>query len=154
MYHFHAKGRSVPVQDWVSFWNPLRLMELAAPFYRQVSACDRILRPGRADDAPHFRPGDRVRVRSAAEILSTLDMDGRLEGTPFLNVMMPLIGAAGTVLTVMPSACVVLEFVPDRRSVWKTEWLAMDGPVADLAPRAEAAARTRLAALAADYPGL
>ncbi|MBP2159804.1 MULTISPECIES: hypothetical protein [Asticcacaulis] len=152
MYHFPDRGRNVPVQDWMSFWNPFRLMDLAQPFYKNMSACDRILRPGRADEAPSFQPGDKVRVRSAAEILSTLDMTGRLNGAPFLNVMMPLIGAAGTVQTVMPSAMVVLEFGAGGYWAWKTDWLALDGPAPQLAQRAEEAARRRLAALAADYP--
>jgi hypothetical protein len=157
MYHFFDKSRSVavpvPVQDWKSFWNPLRLMALAVPFYRIGSAGDHILRPRKTYEAPHFNAGDKVRVRSAAEILSTLDMTGRLEGTPFSNGLMPLIGAAGTVLTVLPSDTVVLGFGSDMRSAWKTEWLMLDGPVPHLAARAEEAARRRLAALAADYPG-
>jgi len=152
MYHFPHRGRNVPVQDWMSLWNPLRLMDLTQPFYKDISACDRILRPGRVDEAPGFQAGDKVRVRSATEILSTLDMSGRLNGAPFLNVMVPLIGAAGTVRTVMPYAMVVLEFGAGGYWAWKTEWLASDGPAPRLAPRAEEAARRRLAALAADYP--
>jgi hypothetical protein len=152
MYHFPDRGRNVPVQDWMSFWNPLRLMELTQPLYKNVSACDRVLRPGRADEAPSFQSGEKVRVRSATEILSTLDMSGRLNGAPFLNVMMPLIGAAGTVKAVMPYATVVLEFGAGGYWAWKTEWLASDGPAPQLAPRAEEAARRRLAALAADHP--
>lgn len=153
MYHFHDRSRIVPSQDWKSFWNPLRLVALAAPLYRIASAGDHILRPRKTDDSPLFHAGDKVRVRSAAEILSTLDMSGRLEGMPFSNGMMPFIGATGTVLAVLPSARAVLDFGLGRPSEWKTEWLTPDGPVPHLAQRAEGAARTRLAALAADYPG-
>ena len=151
MYHFHDRGRAVPVQDWKSFLSPMRLMTLVSPF-RNTSAGDHILRPRKPDDAPQFNIGDRVRVRSAAEILSTLDMSGRLGGVPFGNSMMPLIGAVGTVTRVAPFAAVVLEFAPDMRSEWKTEWLAHDGQAPILTRRAEEAARRRLAELAADYP--
>jgi hypothetical protein len=152
MHHFSDRGRAVPVRDWKSFWNPLRLAALTSPVRDSTSAGDHILRPRRRNDVPNFKAGDRVCVRSAAEILSTLDMSGRLDGTPFLNGMMPLIGAVGTVSAVVPSAVVVLEFTPNMpRSEWKAEWLVLDGSAPVLAPRAEEAARKRLASLAADY---
>lgn len=153
MYHFPDRHRGVPVQDWKSFWSPLRLMALTSHARNGASAGDHILRPRKGDNAPMFRTGDKVRVRSAAEILSTLDMSGRLEGTPFANGMMPLIGAVGTVLTVVSSAAVVLEFAQGKPFEWKTEWLMADGPAPHLAQRGEDAARRRLAALAADYRG-
>ena len=153
MYHFPDRSRIVPVQDWKSFWSPSHLFALASQFHKITSPGDNILRPGKADEAPRFAAGDRVRVCSAAEILSTLDMDGRLDATPFSIGLMPLIGVAGTVRTVLPSAKVVLEFGSDMWSVWKTEWLTPDGPVPHLAARAEEAARKRLASLAADYAG-
>jgi hypothetical protein len=42
-----------------------------------------------ADKRP-LRPGDVVEVRSAAEILATLDSDAALEGMPFMPEMVPL----------------------------------------------------------------
>ena len=41
---------------------------------------------------PRFTRGDVVLVRSAREILSTLDADGMLEGLPFMPEMLPYIG--------------------------------------------------------------
>ena len=153
MYHFPDRGRGVPVQDWKSLWSPLRVMALTSSLRNSASAGDHILRPRKGDEAPLFQAGDRVRVLSAAEILSTLDMSGRLDGTPFANRMMPLIGAVGTVLNVVSSAAVFLEFASGQCSEWKTEWLMPDGPAHSMTPRAEEAARKRLAALAADYRG-
>jgi len=39
-----------------------------------------------------FRTGDRVVVRSPAEILATLDMDGTLDGLPFMAEMLESCG--------------------------------------------------------------
>lgn len=39
-----------------------------------------------------FRAGDHVEVRSAAEILSTLDDSGTLDGVPFMPEMLPFVG--------------------------------------------------------------
>ena len=39
-----------------------------------------------------LRPGDVVEVRSAAEILATLDRDGALEKMPFMPEMVTHIG--------------------------------------------------------------
>jgi hypothetical protein len=43
-------------------------------------------------DMPGFRPGDVVRVRSAAEILSTLDDEASLGGMPFMPEMLKHVG--------------------------------------------------------------
>lgn len=40
----------------------------------------------------HLRPGSLVQVRSEAEILSTLDPEGRLGGLPFMPEMLPYCG--------------------------------------------------------------
>ena len=36
-----------------------------------------------------LRPGDMVRVRTAEEILATLDDEGTVEGIPFMPEMIP-----------------------------------------------------------------
>ena len=42
-------------------------------------------------DNKRLRPGDVVRVRSAREILATLDDDGTVDGIPFMPEMLPYI---------------------------------------------------------------
>lgn len=49
-------------------------------------------RPGDQTDAPTLMPGDLVEVRSAAEILLTLDEKGRLESLPFMPEMLKFCG--------------------------------------------------------------
>lgn len=41
---------------------------------------------------PAYRRGDRVRVRSAEEILATLDADGSIDGMPFMPEMLQYAG--------------------------------------------------------------
>ena len=45
-----------------------------------------------AVQATSFRAGDHVEIRSAAEILSTLDDFGMLDGVPFMPEMLPFVG--------------------------------------------------------------
>ena len=51
--------------------------------------------PAMTTDHPHvlgLRPKEQVRVRSAAEIFSTLDDDGTLDGLPFMPEMLKYCG--------------------------------------------------------------
>jgi hypothetical protein len=52
-----------------------------------------------------LRRGDTVEVRSAAEILATLDEHGRLEGVPFMPEMLPYLGRRYTVAARVERAC-------------------------------------------------
>lgn len=122
----------------------------------------------RGADAPkRFRSGEWVEVRSAAEILPTLDADGRLEGLPFMPEMARLCGTRLRVFRPAEKTCVegfglrrmkravLLEDVRcDGAShdgcergclmFWKTAWLKPSGetgPVLDAASEADAMAR-------------
>ncbi len=124
----------------------------------------------RAPDV-HFHSGDAVRVRSAVEILASLDMDGTLDGLPFMPEMVQLIGQPARVFRRADRTCVEghglrgmkdVVFLDQRRCdghahdncqrdclmFWKEAWLAPDGPVLTPTPRAEMAARETLLNLA------
>ena len=65
--------------------------------------------PGRASESASSRSyytGDQVVVRSATEILGTLDADGMLEGVPFMPEMVPYIGRRMTVHKRADRTCV------------------------------------------------
>lgn len=112
-----------------------------------------------------FRPGDVVEVRPAAEILATLDAEGRLDGLPFMPEMLALIGRHLTVATRIEGICdtagdgglrrmrgaVFLDGVrcdgaahggcqAECRLYWKDAWLRKPGEAAPAA--AAEAART------------
>ena len=55
---------------------------------------------------PAFRPGDRVTVRPAAEILATLDAGGACAGLPFMPEMMPYIGREFVISRKLEKTCV------------------------------------------------
>jgi hypothetical protein len=52
-----------------------------------------------------LRRGDLVEIRPAAEILATLDLDGCLEGVPFMPEMLRYVGARFTVEARVERAC-------------------------------------------------
>lgn len=124
---------------------------------------------GNAPAAPevHFHSGDTVRVRSAVEILASLDMDGTLDGLPFMPEMVPLIGQSARVFRRADRTCVEghglrgmkdVVFLDQQRCdghahdncqrdclmFWKEAWLAPEGPALTPTPRAEMAARETL----------
>lgn len=53
-----------------------------------------------------LRPGDRVEVRSPAEILATLDADGTLDGLPFMPEMVRFCGQRFSVFRRVEKTCV------------------------------------------------
>jgi hypothetical protein len=57
-------------------------------------------------DTRRFRVGDHVSVRSAADILSTLDADGTLDGLPFMPEMLDWCGKPFRVLRRVEKTCV------------------------------------------------
>jgi hypothetical protein len=113
-----------------------------------------------------------VRVRSAVEVLSTLDAQGRLEGLPFMPEMIPYLGRTLTVRRRADQTCVEglglrglprAVFLEDARCdgaahdgcqrrcalMWKEAWLRPAGaPAPAMDPAAEAEARLRLAGFA------
>ena len=128
------------------------------------------------DAVEHFYSGDAVRVRSAVEILSTLDMDGKLEGLPFMPEMVALIGAQARVQRRADRTCVEgfglrgmkdAVFLEKARCdgsahdgcqrdclmFWKDAWLAPADTSVAPSPRAEEAARQRLLELATRNEG-
>ena len=65
----------------------------------------------RADAGPErpFRVGARVAIKSAAEILATLDMNGRHEGLPWMPQMVDLCGESATIVKWVTSSCMPSE---------------------------------------------
>lgn len=122
-----------------------------------------------------LRRSDRVQVRSAAEILATLDADGALEAVPFMAEMVAWCGQSFTVEVTADRMCDTIHWtgtrrVPDAvmlpelrcdgsghdgcqtecRPLWKSAWLRKLGPNESAAPApADEAARERLVALVA-----
>jgi hypothetical protein len=62
-----------------------------------------------------FRPGDVVEVRSATEILATLDDDGSLEAVPFMPEMLPHVGKRFTVTRRVEKICDTIAATGSRR---------------------------------------
>lgn len=62
-------------------------------------------RNGRACETPAFRVGDLVEVRSATEILATLDEKGELDNLPFMPEMLQFCGKRLTVHKVAHKLC-------------------------------------------------
>jgi 2-polyprenyl-6-methoxyphenol hydroxylase-like FAD-dependent oxidoreductase len=114
--------------------------------------------------------GDRVLVRSAQEILVTLDAEGRLDAMPFMPEMIAYIGQEMQVSRRMERTCVegpglrrlndtvVLETARCDGAMhdgcqrgcilfWKAAWLRPVDQAVAIDPKAEAAALKRLAAL-------
>lgn len=60
-----------------------------------------------------YGAGDTVQVRSAAEILATLDERGTCEGVPFMPEMLPYVGRTLTVAVAVQKVC---WFTPDSPS--------------------------------------
>ncbi len=75
-------------------------MDDYAPLYHPL--------PGMAEIPDHgrFLRGDRVRVRSAAEILATLDTDAKCEGVIFMPEMLDMLGQVGIVHRRAERTCV------------------------------------------------
>jgi hypothetical protein len=67
-----------------------------------------------ADQRP-LRPGDVVEVRSAAEILATLDGDGALDQLPFMPEMLAHVGRRYTVSRRVDKACNTIDATGSRR---------------------------------------
>ena len=141
--------------------------------YRQASRLKRTLgrRPAPAA-APILLRSDQVRVKSAVEILSTLDTEGRLNGMPFMPEMVTFIGQTLAVRRRAEQTCVEglglrslpqTVFLEDARCdgaahdgcqrgcalFWNEAWLAADDEDGiQLDPEAEAEALRRLAGFA------
>jgi hypothetical protein len=62
-----------------------------------------------------MRAGDRVELRSPAEILATLDPQGSLEGVPFMPEMLEFFGRAFTVEARVERACDTIAYTGPRR---------------------------------------
>src|SRR4030095_17098039 len=60
---------------------------------------------GPSDTHLGLRAGDWIEVRPAAEILETLDQEGRLEGLPFMPEMLRYCGRRFRVLAVAHKTC-------------------------------------------------
>ncbi|WP_443749066.1 FAD-dependent monooxygenase [Asticcacaulis solisilvae] len=154
-------GRSLAV-DTGAVWRLKRLAHKARAMFT---------RPAPPAAEAHFYTGDGVRVRSAVEILASLDMDGTLDGLPFMPEMVAHIGQTARVFRRADRTCVeghglrgmkdvvfLDQFRCDGRAhdncqrdclmFWKEAWLAPDGPALTPTPRAEAAARQTLLHLA------
>ncbi len=99
----------------------------------------------RADVPEHFRTNDAVRVRSAVEILATLDMEGRSNNRAFLPEMVAMIGMTARVHRSGAKGSVQLDRLP---GVWDEAWLAHKASDTAPAPAIELMARQRLLALA------
>jgi hypothetical protein len=65
-----------------------------------------MLGSGNPEPSAAFRRGERVTIRSAEEILSSLDPDGKFEGLPFMPEMAPLCGKTFTVHRRADKTCV------------------------------------------------
>ena len=73
-----------------------------------------------------LRPGDIVEVRPAAEILETLDQDGRLEGVPFMPEMLQHVGRRFRVSRRVEKICDTITFAgrrPGSRRMESTVYL-------------------------------
>lgn len=62
-----------------------------------------------------LRPGDVVELRSPAEILTTLDQDGALDGVPFMPEMLQHVGRRFTVSTRVEKICDTIASTGSRR---------------------------------------
>jgi hypothetical protein len=62
-----------------------------------------------------MRPGDLVRVRTAGEILATLDEDGAVDGIPFMPEMLPFVDRRFRVSNKVVKICWVTEESSSRR---------------------------------------
>jgi hypothetical protein len=67
------------------------------------------------DTRASLRRGDIVRVRSAAEILATLDHDGTLKSLPFMAEMLQYCGQELPVAARADKSCDTLDFTGNRR---------------------------------------
>jgi hypothetical protein len=119
-----------------------------------------------------LRRGDRVEVRSAAEILATLDAEGTLAGLPFMPEMVPLCGRRFTVMARAEKICDTIDHTGSRRLpasvllddlrcdgsghdgcqaecrlLWKEAWLKRVTPDESEAPEAGTASEEDSAAL-------
>jgi hypothetical protein len=120
-----------------------------------------------------LRRGDVVEVRTAAEILATLDAGGAVAGLPFMGEMIPLCGRRLTVDGTAERLCDTIHWsgsrrIPDTvlleqarcdgsghdgceaecRFLWKEVWLRPVDPAAPLTPAVnDEAARSALLAL-------
>jgi hypothetical protein len=70
-----------------------------------------------------FRRGDSVRVRSVAEILSTLDENGATRGMPFMPEMLKFAGQKLTVYASAHKACDTVDNLGGTRSLDRTAHL-------------------------------
>jgi 2-polyprenyl-6-methoxyphenol hydroxylase-like FAD-dependent oxidoreductase len=147
-----------------------RAYRLAAGFKRKAVAL-RQRRIGLASNARPLVRGDWVRVRSAAEIVATLDVQGRLDGLPFMPEMTAFIGQRLRVVRRANKTCVEgnglrgmsdTVFLEATRCggafhdgcergclmFWKRAWLApADAPASPVDPIVEEEARSWLESL-------
>jgi hypothetical protein len=62
-----------------------------------------------------LRPGETIVVRSAAEILATLDSEGTTEGMPFMPEMLPFLGRRFVVSKRAQKVCDTIKYTGSRR---------------------------------------
>jgi hypothetical protein len=74
-----------------------------------------LVEPEKSADRRPLRPGDVVEVRSAAEILATLDADGALDAMPFMPEMARLAGRRFTVSRRVDKICDTIAATGSRR---------------------------------------
>lgn len=70
----------------------------------------------------NLRPGERVEVRSAEEILATLDANGRLDGQPFMPEMLKFCGKQYRVSKRADKTCDTISSTGSRQ-MWNTVYL-------------------------------
>jgi hypothetical protein len=80
-----------------------------------------------SDKIPNLRPGELVEVKSEAEIVATLDKDGKLNGLSFLPGMRSLCGTRQHVLKRVERIC--LEWSGEPRRVKNT--VLLEGVICD-----------------------
>ena len=89
-----------------------------------------------------LRPGDRVRVRPAEEILATLDATGAYEGVPFMPEMTASIGGTFTVYKRLEKICDY--FGEETRSRRMTGTVLLDDPRCSGGPHGGCQAECRI----------
>src|SRR5689334_18063640 len=70
--------------------------------------------------APDLRRGDKVRVRSAEEIMATLDEHGDTDKLPFMPEMLPMCGQTFEVAARADKTCDTLNMVGCTRAMSQT----------------------------------
>jgi hypothetical protein len=86
------------------------------------------LSPPHPDSAMNLKPGEWVRVKSAKEILATLDVDGKLQGLGIMPEMLAFCGRQFKVLKVVNK--IVLESTGELRKI-RAPTVLLQGAICD-----------------------